>query len=259
MPTTSTIWSRPLFWSCIGLFCLPALMGTPACNGKGCRRPVAEDSDADTDSTAATIKVERKLQISRIIPDQVKPNQPFEFTVLGSGIEAGAAVTVGAAAANSVMVKDETRLSAKSAGLTSGVYDVTVQNQSGESVTLRKALSVEAIQVPLACKSIVVPFGFDEDRLSAGAREVLDAQVECLSGVSGFIRVDGHTDERGSTDYNLALGQRRASVVRDYLATAGVREDRLRARSFGEERPSDPASNEAAWDTNRRVEIEVEE
>ena len=71
------------------------------------------------------------------------------------------------------------------------------------------------------------------------------------------IRVVGHADERGSDEYNLALGMRRAASAKDYLARLGVEAGRIEAASLGEEVPVDPASNESAWAANRRAEFDV--
>ena len=69
------------------------------------------------------------------------------------------------------------------------------------------------------------------------------------------ITIQGHADERGTREYNLALGERRASAVRDYLQSMGVASSQLRIVSYGEERPVDPRSTESAWSKNRRVEL----
>jgi len=71
------------------------------------------------------------------------------------------------------------------------------------------------------------------------------------------LRVAGHTDDRGSDEYNIALGQRRAVTVREYLAARGVDASRLDVVSFGEEMPAVPGEDEGAWAQNRRAEFEV--
>jgi peptidoglycan-associated lipoprotein len=67
------------------------------------------------------------------------------------------------------------------------------------------------------------------------------------------VAIEGHCDERGTVDYNLALGEQRARATRDYLVSLGVAGDRLTTVSYGKERPLDPTSNEAAWARNRRA------
>ena len=86
----------------------------------------------------------------------------------------------------------------------------------------------------------------------------LDAKVPVLNANPDVkIRIAGHTDERGSDEYNLALGQRRAASVRRYLVARGVAEGRFEVTSFGEQRPAAPGEGEDAWSKNRRAEFEI--
>jgi peptidoglycan-associated lipoprotein len=96
-------------------------------------------------------------------------------------------------------------------------------------------------------------FGYDESTLNADAQAALSASATWLKQNPRYnILIEGHTDERGTEQYNLALGDRRASIVRDFLITLGVDAGRIRTVSYGEERPFDPNHNEAAWAKNRR-------
>jgi peptidoglycan-associated lipoprotein len=110
------------------------------------------------------------------------------------------------------------------------------------------------------CEVKAIYFGFDEATLAPEARKQLDADFECLQK-STFRRalIAGHADERGTTEYNLALGERRAGTVRKYLVGLGAEVQRLKAISYGKERPADPGHDEAAWARNRRVEILAEQ
>jgi peptidoglycan-associated lipoprotein len=100
-----------------------------------------------------------------------------------------------------------------------------------------------------------VYFSFDQYDLDDPARTVLQANSSWLGGVGKQvdIRVEGHCDERGTIEYNLALGERRASAVREYLVSLGVDSQRIRIVSYGEEQPADPGHTEAAWAKNRRA------
>ena len=99
-------------------------------------------------------------------------------------------------------------------------------------------------------------FGYDEAALSSDAQSALTSSATWLKTNPGYnLLVEGHCDERGTEQYNLALGDRRASIVRDYLVTLGVDTARIRTVSYGEERPFDPAHNEAAWAKNRRAHL----
>ena len=96
-------------------------------------------------------------------------------------------------------------------------------------------------------------FGFDRFDLSAEARATLDRQAAWLQQYPDVsIRIEGHADERGTRAYNLALGERRANAVENYLVALGVSSARIETVSFGKERPLNPGSNEQAWAQNRR-------
>ena len=104
----------------------------------------------------------------------------------------------------------------------------------------------------------MVHFDYDQSDLRADDRALLDAKVPILQANTGvMIRVDGHTDERGSDEYNLALGQRRAAAVKAYLVQHGIPETRIETVSYGEERPVAQGSNESAFSQNRRAEFEI--
>ena len=101
-----------------------------------------------------------------------------------------------------------------------------------------------------------VYFGFDDHSLDTQAQANLDAVAQYMKDNSGVqVKLEGHCDERGSTEYNLALGQRRAQAVKDYLMQLDIDGNRLPTISYGEENPAVEGSNEAAWSQNRRVEF----
>ena len=98
-----------------------------------------------------------------------------------------------------------------------------------------------------------VLFGFDRYDLSQEARETLEKQSTWLKRYpNGAITISGHADERGTREYNLALGERRATAVKNYLVALGVEPSRINTISYGKERPVDPQSSETAWASNRR-------
>jgi peptidoglycan-associated lipoprotein len=103
-----------------------------------------------------------------------------------------------------------------------------------------------------------VYFGFDEYTLSSEAQSQLDSLATQLRGSQGtMIQIEGHCDERGSNEYNLALGKKRAESVKTYLVRSGIDSSRLSTISYGELRPSMEGSNEQAWAMNRRAEFVV--
>ncbi|HRD28024.1 MAG TPA: peptidoglycan-associated lipoprotein Pal [Caulobacter sp.] len=117
---------------------------------------------------------------------------------------------------------------------------------------------VDTRPLPGSVQDFVINVGdfvyFDLDRydIRSDAMPVLDAQAAWLRQYPNVrVRIEGNCDERGTREYNLALGARRANAVRDYLASRGVASSRIATLSWGKERPIDPGSNEDAWARNR--------
>ena len=101
-------------------------------------------------------------------------------------------------------------------------------------------------------------FEYDRATLNEAARALIEKHALWLqSHREAKVTVEGHCDERGTTDYNLALGEQRAKAAKEYLVSLGVLEARLRTVSYGKERPLDRANNEAAWARNRRAHFAV--
>jgi peptidoglycan-associated lipoprotein len=106
----------------------------------------------------------------------------------------------------------------------------------------------------------LTPIYFDYDKffIKNNAKPLLENITKWLKRNRAVkVRIQGHADERGSSEYNLALGQRRANSARDYLITLGVKPSRLSTISYGEEKPANPNHSEAAWAKNRRAEFEI--
>ncbi len=103
-----------------------------------------------------------------------------------------------------------------------------------------------------------VHFEYDSFNLDSQAEQRLQMKAEILRSNPGIqLRVEGHADERGSTEYNLALGQRRAEAVRSFLGNYGIGTERINITSYGEEQPLVEGSSESAWAQNRRAEFTV--
>jgi peptidoglycan-associated lipoprotein len=101
-------------------------------------------------------------------------------------------------------------------------------------------------------------FGYDRYDLSAEARSVLERQAAWMRQYPNVrVLVAGNADERGTREYNLALGARRAAAARDYLVSLGVAANRIETVSYGKEQPLDPRSNEEAWSVNRNAHTQV--
>lgn len=112
---------------------------------------------------------------------------------------------------------------------------------------------------PHDCEVKAVSFGFDESTLSPEARQAIAEDWQCLQkSPLRRVVITGHTDERGTTEYNLALGARRAESVKKYLTGLGAEAKKLKTLSYGKERPRDNGHDDAAWARNRRVELTPE-
>lgn len=105
-----------------------------------------------------------------------------------------------------------------------------------------------------------VYFDFDKAELRQDARDVLfkNADILIKGQTDAKVKIEGHCDERGSAEYNLALGERRAKSAVQYLLTLGVKADRMSVISFGKEKPAVQGNDEAAWSKNRRAEFVIE-
>jgi peptidoglycan-associated lipoprotein len=101
-------------------------------------------------------------------------------------------------------------------------------------------------------------FGYDQADVSPDGQQVLNANAAIMKKYSSWIiTIEGHADERGTAEYNLALGERRAQAARNYLVSLGIPADRLRTVSYGKEFPFDPAHTEEAYAKNRRAHFVV--
>jgi peptidoglycan-associated lipoprotein len=101
-----------------------------------------------------------------------------------------------------------------------------------------------------------IHFDFDKADIRPDAQQTMTADAGRIREHGSLkVRIEGHCDERGTVEYNLALGDRRARAARDYLVSAGIPAQRLRTISFGKERPLDPGHTESAWSVNRRAEF----
>ena len=128
------------------------------------------------------------------------------------------------------------------------------EKAAAESAAAAKAAQKQSDMLTTALK--MINFEFDSFALSQQARDILYANAEyLLKNYKGKLKLEGHCDERGSDEYNLALGENRAKAALNYLLTLGVPASQLSIISYGKERPLDPASTEEAWAKNRRVEF----
>lgn len=149
---------------------------------------------------------------------------------------------------------------------TSAISSAPIQDPSGYGdgslasggVSDRPASSYDALLGGDVAGLNRIYFGFDQFTISDEARATLANNAEYLKANPGLnIRIEGHCDERGSDEYNLALGERRANAAKSYLVSLGIAPNRLNIISFGEEMPLTVGSDESAWSQNRRAEFKA--
>lgn len=127
--------------------------------------------------------------------------------------------------------------------------DSTNQNDT----TRGQSASVETTATPETSVRDI-NFDFDSSIIRPDAREILKVNADfLLKNRAATIVIEGHCDERGTAEYNMALGQRRAQETKKYLVNLGIKESTIRTISYGEERPLDPGNTEEAWAKNRRA------
>ncbi len=134
--------------------------------------------------------------------------------------------------------------------------DAAAAKAAKERAEAEAAAELRRLQDDARMAGNVVYFEFDSSALTDNGRAVLDKHVALLKSTGASVRLEGHTDERGTREYNMALGERRANAVRDYMMVKGIPGYRLESISFGEEKPVSYGSSEVSWSQNRRVEIQ---
>ncbi len=128
-----------------------------------------------------------------------------------------------------------------------------IENTEVTTVQL-EAPEVEEVAVETDAPTVFY-FDFDKALLKAESRDALLEHAKVLNSNSRAVRLEGHADERGTREYNMALGERRATAVKEFLVMQGVAADRIEVISYGEERAAVYGSDDEAWRLNRRVEL----
>ncbi len=142
------------------------------------------------------------------------------------------------------------------------------QPQTSQAQQEQQQAAPEAVQQQTAEKSLgeiqkellMIHFDFNKYNIRPDAKTVLEQDAKVLSDNPNVkVKIAGYCDERGSVEYNLALGEKRAKSAQDYLETLGIAPGRLSTISYGKSDPIDPAHNEKAWAMNRRDEFHIEQ
>lgn len=138
------------------------------------------------------------------------------------------------------------------------LFQRAVEEFGGTGCAERAGRALDAVDAVEAVKQRI-HFEFDKSDITDRAAEVLQRKAEVLRNFSEWeVTIEGHCDERGSLEYNQALGMRRAQAAKQYLVSLGLDADRFETVSYGEERPLVQASNESAWAMNRRDEFVID-
>ena len=166
------------------------------------------------------------------------------------------------------VVKDESVQEQKAASAQAEpvkVADDEAARQAKEQADREAALKAQAAKEAREKKNAAalndlniqnIYFDYDKSNIRSDAREILKANAEIFTrNSSATIVVEGYCDERGTTEYNMALGEKRAQETKQYLGNLGINASRIETISYGEERPLDPRSTEEAWAQNRRVQF----
>ena len=133
------------------------------------------------------------------------------------------------------------------------IVEETISSPPQSTTTMEPLAPVES---PDLAGLLVIPFAYDQHLLSDEAKNTIASNAEILKSLNKVkFQLAGHCDERGSDQFNISLGERRAEAVRSYLIELGIAEGRMETVSYGEERPLNPGHNENCWIENRRVEF----
>ena len=136
------------------------------------------------------------------------------------------------------------------------VTEESVSNQAITGVTVSSKSTTTTTTTQAVLANAVVYFEYDQFTLTSKSIQALKGVVELMKKNNKItLSLEGHADERGTREYNLALGQRRSESVANYLMANGIKRSQLSTKSYGEERPLSLGSNDSAWSKNRRVEI----
>jgi peptidoglycan-associated lipoprotein len=166
-------------------------------------------------------------------------------------------MVAGCSSKKSVITSDTGREQETSTGTATDQQDTLKDQYGAQREGLDQSVDLEKMAQK---KSPVrdIHFDFDSSSIRPDAREILKTNADYfMKNRVSSITIEGHCDEQGTAEYNMALGERRAQETKKYLVYLGVKESLLKTVSFGEENPLDPASNEEAWAKNRRAHFVV--
>jgi peptidoglycan-associated lipoprotein len=191
-------------------------------------------------------------------------NRKLGFYLLMAALVAGLFLTASCAkktvVSDATTIEDQTQSAEEAAAAEAArkAEEERIRQQELQDEMARKKAEEEARMAAAKTRFLNqhIHFEFDSAELTDTARAVLREKAEWLKANADLqVIIEGHCDERGTTEYNLALGERRANAAKQYLQDLGVGAFRMTTVSYGEERPLDPGQNEAAYSKNRRAQF----
>lgn len=236
----------------------------------GCKKTTKGiDTDEKKDGKEITpASTDSQLRLVEVLPSVVDVGVRTEATVMGVGFTEYSVLYIDdeVSVLDNIVYQGESVLEFTIPALSQGMHNLRVENPNGETHTLYGAIeadgtsgSVEAIELlPPECAELIVYFASANASLDVPAKQLLEENAACFDN-RYIYEVEGHCDERGTTEYNLSLGQRRAAVVEKYLLSQGILADRISTTSYGEEQPAISGTGENTWEKNRRAVIRVKE
>jgi peptidoglycan-associated lipoprotein len=202
------------------------------------------------------------LLTSGCAKDQVKPDEGIAGTKAAPAAQETQAASQQKAAAADQQAAAERAAAEKAAAERAAAEKAAAERAAAERAAAERAAAEKAAaqqQLEDAARNLkTIHFDFDQYVLRQQDRDILYNNAEfLLKKYKGKVKLEGHCDERGSDEYNLALGENRAKAAVNYLLTLGVPAEQLSIISYGKERPVDPGHTEEAWAKNRRVDFVI--
>ena len=175
-----------------------------------------------------------------------------EIDAIASGASGSSGTTTASSSASTSSTSDGTTTSSSSGSSDSSATSASSASSSTETGSSSYSYDTDPKTALIKVGDRVL-FGYDSSELDDDDRAILNNQSKFLNqNPSLKVTIQGHCDERGTREYNLALGEKRASSVKDYLISLGINSERISVVSYGKERPQVLGSNKAAWSMNRR-------
>ena len=231
----------------------------------GCRKRVVVEGDNNKNNIeqeGIAAPVESKVRLVEVLPSVVDIGVRMEATVMGTGFQSGANLYIGSnpVALTNVRFQGSSVLEFTIPALTSGRHNLRIENPDQSTHTLYGAIEAKEAEEALSpqCETLTLYFPSAESVIDPIAQEILDQNQSCFDNKYRYY-IEGHCDDRGTTEYNISLGQRRADILENYLLSQGILPDHISTISYGEERPISQGSNEENWSKNRRAVIMVQE